>query len=35
MAIADFVWVPFEEVAGLLTNKAMKILWQYYISSKL
>jgi 8-oxo-dGTP pyrophosphatase MutT (NUDIX family) len=29
-AIADFVWVPRQEVASIITNKAMKLLWEYY-----
>ncbi len=29
-AIADFVWVPEDEVATTITRKAMKQLWQFY-----
>src|SRR3989338_2454803 len=29
-AIADFVWVPRPEVASIVTNKAMKLLWEFY-----
>lgn len=29
-AIADFIWIPRDEVANLLTRSDMKILWDYY-----
>lgn len=33
-AICDFVWVPKNEVAELLTRYDMKSLWQYYTEGK-
>lgn len=33
-AIADFVWVPADEVLDLLTHENMKILWRYYWAHK-
>lgn len=33
-AIAEFIWVPEEEVLGLLTNPDMKVLWNHYIESR-
>ncbi|HEY4493247.1 MAG TPA: NUDIX hydrolase [Candidatus Paceibacterota bacterium] len=32
--IAEFVWMPYEQVAKTVTNKAMKLLWEYYLESK-
>ena len=32
--IAEFVWVPRTEVADLLTNKAMKLLWEFYLKNR-
>ncbi|MES2622789.1 MAG: NUDIX domain-containing protein [Patescibacteria group bacterium] len=33
-SIADFVWVPKEEVLETLTRSGMKMLWQYFIEHK-
>lgn len=33
-AIAEFVWVPEDEVREKLTRDDMKILWDYYINNK-
>ncbi len=33
-AIADFVWIPRDEVAVVVTNKAMKLLWDFYSRNK-
>jgi 8-oxo-dGTP pyrophosphatase MutT (NUDIX family) len=29
--IADFIWVPFQEVYSVLTRKGMKLLWDFYL----
>ena len=29
-SIADFIWVPFEQVASTLTRKGIKSLWNFY-----
>ncbi len=29
-AIADFIWVPFDNVEDALTRKGIKLLWRYY-----
>jgi 8-oxo-dGTP pyrophosphatase MutT (NUDIX family) len=31
--IADFIWVPFEQVADTLTRKGIKLLWTYYVQN--
>lgn len=33
-SIAEFVWVPKEEILDLLTRTDMKMLWQYYVVHK-
>jgi 8-oxo-dGTP pyrophosphatase MutT (NUDIX family) len=30
-AIADFVWVPKDDVLGLLTGNDMRLLWNFYL----
>lgn len=32
-SIADFVWVPSDEVFELLTRNDMKLLWKYYLEN--
>ena len=32
-AIADFVWIPFDQVAGMLTRTGMILLWDFYIKN--
>ncbi|MCC6290826.1 NUDIX hydrolase [Candidatus Nomurabacteria bacterium] len=31
--IADFVWVPHDEVLEILTRRDMKLLWNFYINN--
>jgi 8-oxo-dGTP pyrophosphatase MutT (NUDIX family) len=33
-SIAEFVWVPKEEILDLLTRTDMKMLWRYYVAHK-
>ncbi len=33
-AIADFVWVPFQDVERLLTRQGIKLLWRAYNEQK-
>lgn len=32
--IADFVWIPYDEVVNILTRKGMKLLWDFYMKNK-
>ncbi|OHA93191.1 MAG: hypothetical protein A3D37_00185, partial [Candidatus Zambryskibacteria bacterium RIFCSPHIGHO2_02_FULL_38_22] len=32
--IADFVWVPKDDVLKTITRKSMKLLWEFYMESK-
>lgn len=32
-AIADFIWVPFEDVESTLTRKGIKLLWRLYVET--
>lgn len=32
--IADFVWVPYDQVLETLTRKSIKILWKFYMDKK-
>ena len=34
-SIADFVWVPKDDVLKTITRKSMKLLWEFYMKSKL
>lgn len=29
-SIAEFIWVPFDQVSSMLTRKGMRLLWDYY-----
>jgi hypothetical protein len=29
-SIADFVWVPKDEVLKMITRKGMRLLWEFY-----
>lgn len=33
-SIADFIWVPHDDVVDALTRKGMKLLWEYYQKNK-
>ncbi len=32
--IADFVWVPYEDIANTLTRKGIVLLWRYYAQQR-
>lgn len=32
--IADFVWIPYDKVAEILTRKGMRLLWEFYMKNK-
>ena len=32
--IADFVWVPCDEVLNTLTRKGIKLLWEFYMENR-
>lgn len=32
--IADFIWIPYDEVSSMLTRKGMRLLWDFYMKNK-